>query len=118
MDLGERTGKMARSNLSELPNTTFTVMTRWVSNGMHVVLATKQLHYSYTNMMHWEELVDFMDKNGGSKDPFSITIMFKCTLEKAELVSEYVGLYKHGQMVKDPIYGQILYNSCLSNTLS
>jgi len=41
--------------------------------------------------------------------------MFKCTLEQDELEEEYMGIYKHGQMINDPIYGQILYNYCLSN---
>ena len=27
-----------------------------------------------------------------------------------------MGISKHGQMINDPIYGQILYNCCLSNT--
>jgi len=41
--------------------------------------------------------------------------MFKCTLEQDELEEEYMGIYKHGQMIKDQIYGQISYNCCLSN---
>ena len=41
--------------------------------------------------------------------------MFKCTLELDELEEEYIGIYKHGQMIDDPIYGQISYNSCLLN---
>ena len=26
-----------------------------------------------------------------------------------------MGIYKHGEMINNPIYGQILYNCCLSN---
>jgi len=26
-----------------------------------------------------------------------------------------MGIYKHGQIINDPIYGQISYNCCLSN---
>ena len=51
-DLGERVGKKARSNLPELPNTTFTVMIHWVSNGKDMVLAPKQLQASYTDVRH------------------------------------------------------------------
>jgi hypothetical protein len=114
-DLGERPGKKARSNLPELPNTTFTVMISWVSNGKDMVLAPKQLQASYTDVRHWEELVDFIDKNGGPKEPYVLKSMFKCTLEQDELEEEYMGIYKHGQMINDPIYGQISYNCCLSN---
>jgi hypothetical protein len=42
-----------------------------------------------------------MDKNG-------LRSMFKYTLEHDELEEEYMGIYKHGQMIKDPIYSQIL----------
>jgi hypothetical protein len=31
------------------------------------------------------------------------------------LDEEYMGLYTNGQMITDPIYGQISYNFCLSN---
>jgi len=41
--------------------------------------------------------------------------MFKHTLEQDELEQEYMGIYKHGQMINDTIYGQISYNCCLSN---
>jgi len=43
--------------------------------------------------------------------------MFKCTLELDKLDEEYMGLYTNGQMINDHIYGQILYNCCLSNAL-
>jgi len=62
----------------------------------------------------WDELNHFSDKNGGPKEPHIMTSMFKCTLEQAELEEEYMGLYTHGQMIMDPIYGQISYNCCLS----
>jgi len=52
-DLGERAGKMVRSNLPELPNTTFMVMIHWVLNGQDMFLALKQLQASYTNVRHW-----------------------------------------------------------------
>jgi len=41
--------------------------------------------------------------------------MFKCILVHDQLEEEYMGIYKHGQMINDPIYGQISYNCCLSN---
>jgi len=50
-----------------------------------MVLALKQLQASYTDVRHWEELVDFIDKNGSPKEPYILTSMFKCTLEQDEL---------------------------------
>jgi len=114
--LGERANKKARSNLPELPNTMFMVVISWVSNGKDMVLAPKQLQASYTDVRHCEELIDFIDQKGGLKEPYIMTSMFKCTLEQDELEAEYMGLYTHGQMIMDPIYGQILYNCCLSKT--
>jgi len=80
-DLGERPSNMARSNLPDLLNSMFMVVIRWVSNGKNMVLAPKQLQASYTDARHWAELIDFIDKNGGPKEPYIMTSMFKCTLE-------------------------------------
>ena len=115
MDLGECAGEKARSNLPELPIAMFTVMIHWVLNGQDIVLGPKQLQASYTDVRQWNELVDFIDKNGSQKEPYIFTSMFKCTLEQDELEEEYMGIYKFGQMINDPIYGQISYNCCLSN---
>jgi hypothetical protein len=104
-DLGEHTGNKARSNLLELPNTTFTVMIHWVSNGKDMILGPKQLQPLYTDVGHWEELLDFIDKNGSLKEPYILRSMFKCTLEQDELEEKYMGLFKDGQMINDPIYG-------------
>jgi hypothetical protein len=70
----------------------------------------------YTDVRHWEEIVDFVDKNGGPKESYILKLIFKCTLEQDELEEEFMGIYKHGQIVNDSIYGQISYNCCLSNT--
>jgi len=91
-------------------------MIHWVSNGKDMVLAPKQLQASYTDVRHWEELVDFIDKTGRPKEPYILRSMFKCGLEQDELEDEYMGLYTHGQMINNPIYGQISYNCCFSNT--
>jgi hypothetical protein len=64
---------------------------------------------------HWEELIDFINKNGRLKEPYTQTSRFKCTLEKDELDEEYMGLYTNGHMIMDPIYRQIWYNCCVSN---
>jgi hypothetical protein len=110
-----RGGKKARSNLPELSNTKFTVIIHWVSNGKDFVLAPKQLQASYTDVRHWEKLVDIINQNSSPKEPYILRSMCKCTLEQDKLDEEYMGIYKHGQMINDPIYGQISYNCCLSN---
>jgi len=79
-----------------------------------MVLSPKQLQASYTDVRHWDVLVDFIDKNGGPKEPYIPRSMFKCTVEQDELEEEYIGIYKHGQIINDPIDGQISYNGCLS----
>jgi hypothetical protein len=55
--------------------------------------------------MHWDELNDFIHKNGRPKEPYTLTSRFRCTLEKNEFDKEYMGLYTNRQMVKDPIDG-------------
>jgi hypothetical protein len=114
MYLGERRSKQVRSNLPKLPNTTFMVVIRWVMNGMDMVLAPKQLQALYTKVRHWEELIDFIDKNGGPKKSYIMTSMFTRTLEQDELDEEYMGIYTNGEMIVDPISDQILYTCCLS----
>jgi len=106
-DLGERASKTARSNLPELPNTTFMVVICRVSNGNDIVLSPNQLQATYTDAMHWHELIDFINKNGRPTEPYILTSNFKCTLEQAEFDEEYMGLYTNEQMIPDPIYGQI-----------
>jgi hypothetical protein len=64
---------------------------------------------------HWEELLDFIEKNCGPKEPYCLTALYKCNLTQEELDEEYMGLYAPGQMMNDPLYGQISYNSSLSN---
>jgi len=63
---------------------------------MDFVLASNELQVSYTDVRPWEELLDFIDKNDGLKEPYILTSMFKCTLEQDELEEEDMGLYKHG----------------------
>jgi hypothetical protein len=74
-----------------------------------------QFQASYTDVRHWEELIDFIEKNCGPKEPYCLTALYKCNLTQEELDEEYMGLYAPGQMMNDPLYGQISYNSSLSN---
>jgi len=92
-DMGDHASKQGRSNRAELPNATFMFVIYRVSNGKDIVLAPNQLHAAYTDVRHWEELIDFINKDGRPKEPYTLTSKFKCTLEKDELDEEYMGLY-------------------------
>jgi hypothetical protein len=59
--LGERAGKKARGNLPGLPNTTFMVVIRRVSNSNNDETSSMQLQASYPDVRHWEELIDFIE---------------------------------------------------------
>jgi len=108
-------GKQARGNVPLLRNTTFMVVIRGVPNGNNDPTSSMQLQASYTDVKHWEKLSDFIEKNCGSKEPYCLTALYKCNLTQEELDQEYMGLYVPGQMMNDPPYGQISYNSSLSN---
>lgn len=115
MELGLSMGNNARNYLPELPNTMFKVLICWVSNGNTFILSPKQFPASYIDLEHWEELVDFIEKNVGVKLPDILTLMIRCTLEQDELDKEYVGLYSHGEVMNNPIYGQTSYSCCRTN---
>jgi len=100
-----------------MPKATLMIVIRQVSNRNNIVPSENQLQSLYTDVMHLEELIDFIDKNRGPKETFILTSLFKCCLEHDELDEEYIGLYSNGQMIMDPIYGQISYNCCVSNAL-
>ena len=79
----------------------------WVSKDKDTVLARTPLQASAADVRDWQELIDFMDKNGGQKEPHFLTLTFKCTLKQDKLNEEYMGLYTNGQMIMDLISGQI-----------
>jgi len=54
---------MARRKLPELPDKTLMVVIRGVLNGEDIVLAPKLLQASCTDERHWEEQIDFFNKN-------------------------------------------------------
>jgi hypothetical protein len=114
-DLGERTGKNVRGNDPELPNTTFMVLICRVLNGNSDPTSGMQFQASYTDVRHWEELLDFIEKNCSPKEPYCLTALYKCNLTQEELDEEYMGLSTPGQMMNDRLYDQISYNSSLSN---
>jgi len=91
------------------------VVIRRVPNGDNDRTSSMQLQASYTDVRHWEELIDFIEQNCSPKEPYSLTAIYKCNLTQDELDEENMGLYTPGQTMNDRLSGQISYNSSLSN---
>jgi len=114
-DLGERAGKPVRGNVLQLRNTAFMVVIRWVPNGNNDQTSSNELWDDYTDVRHWEELIDFIKKNCCPNKPYYLTAIFKCNLMPEGVDEEYMTLYAPGQMITDPLYRQIWYNCSLWN---
>jgi hypothetical protein len=86
-----------------------------VPNGNNDQLSSMQLQASYPDVRHWDELIDFIEHHCCPKEPYCLTALCKINLTKEEFDEEYMGLHALGQMMNDPLYGQISYNSSLSH---
>jgi len=116
MDVGYVLGYHARINDVKRLNFEFIVRPRWVSNGNNYLISHKHLPASYTNAGNWEMLIDLNNIIGGPEEPYMITSIFRCIQEENQLDKAYVWVYTDGQMMNDPVYGQILYDFCLWHT--
>jgi len=76
-------------------------------NGNNDQTSSNQLQASYTDVRHWEELIDFIEKHCCPTESYCLTAIYKCNLMQEELDEDYMGLYAPGQMMNDPLYGQI-----------
>jgi hypothetical protein len=76
-ELGELTGKKASGTVPELSNTTSMVVIRRVPNGNNDPTSSTQLHARYTDVRHWEELIDFIENNCAPKEPYCLTALYK-----------------------------------------
>jgi hypothetical protein len=90
-DLGERSGKNARPNVPELPNTTFIVVIHRMLNGNNDPTSSMQFQDSYTDVRHWKELFDFIEKKLWPER----TILCNCGIPM-QLDSERGGRRVHG----------------------
>jgi len=115
-DLGPPAGNQGRGNLPDLLNATFIVVIRQVPNGNNDQTSSMHLQGSYTDVRHWEELIDFIEQNCSPKQPYSMTEIYIISLTQKEMDEEYRGLYPPGPMMNDCLSGQISYNSFLSYT--
>jgi len=114
-DFGEHAGNKARGNLAVLPNTPFMVVIHRVPMGINDQTSSMQLQALYTDVRHWEELIDFIEQNCSPKMSHCLTAIYKCNLMQEESDEEYMELYEPRQMMNDHLSGQISYNSSLSN---
>jgi hypothetical protein len=73
MDLGQGAGNKVTANVPEWPNTTGMVVIHRGPNGNNDPISSMQLQASYTDVMRWEELIDFIAKNCGTKEPHCLT---------------------------------------------
>ena len=86
-----------------------------VPNGNNEQTCSNQFQACYTDVRHWDELIDLNQPNCSPKAPYCLTATYKCNLSQEELEEEYKGLYAEGQMMNDRLYRQISYNSSFSN---
>jgi len=77
--------------------------------------SSMQLLALYTDVRHWQELIDFTEQHCGLEEPYCLTTIYKCNMTQQVFDRKYMGLYPPGQMMNDPLYGQISYDSSLSN---
>jgi hypothetical protein len=68
MGLGDGASNTARGNVPEVRNTMFMVLICIVLNGKDIVNSPNQLQDSYTDVRHWSELIDFIEKNEWPKE--------------------------------------------------
>ena len=66
-------------------------------------------------MRYWEEVIDFIERYCGPKEPFCLTVVFKCNFTQEVLNEEYTGFYTPVQMMNHPLYDQISYKSSHSD---
>jgi len=78
--LAERVGKQTTSNLPELPNTTFMVVIRRVLNVNNNQTSRNRLQALYTDVRHWEELIDSIERNCSPKQPYCPTALSMCNV--------------------------------------
>jgi hypothetical protein len=64
---------------------------RRVQNGNNDPKSSMQFHTSYTDVRHWEELIDFIEQNCSPKEPYSLTALYKCNMAQDKLDEEYMG---------------------------
>jgi len=57
-------------------NTTYMVVIHQVPNGNNNPTSSMQFHGLYSDVRHWEELIDFIEKNCGLKEPYCLTVLY------------------------------------------
>jgi hypothetical protein len=86
-----------------------------VPNGNNNQTSRKQIQASYTDVRYWKELIEFIEKITSPNEPFCLTAIYQRNIMQDELDAMYLQVYTPGQMINDPLYGQISFNGFLSN---
>ena len=69
------------------------VVIRREPNGNNDQTSSMQLLASYSDVRHWEELIDFIEQNCSPNAPYCLTsTLYKCNLTQEELEQQYMGL--------------------------
>jgi len=88
--ISEHEANIVKGNLSELQQTTFMVVIPQVPNSNNNRTSSMQLQASYTDVTHWEELIDFIKKQFGPKEPYCLAVIYKCIMIQEALDKEYI----------------------------
>lgn len=104
--VGEYTRRNMSGNLPELPHIRFHIVIGQLSNPYDIVQFPNQLPTLYTNVKHWEELIDFIHNNGGQKEVYTLTLMFKFSVTQDKLNEYYIGEMPYGQSILNPCMGR------------
>lgn len=89
MDFRGLLGNKARGFILQLQNTTSRAVIRQVPNSNSDHTFSKQLQVLYTDVMHWDELINFMETSCGPKRPYWLTVISKSSLSQEELDEVY-----------------------------
>jgi len=75
-DFGDPAGNNARAILAELPNSSFLVVIHRVPNGNKEQTSSNRLQASYTDVTHWEELIDSFENEICPREPYCLTVIY------------------------------------------
>jgi hypothetical protein len=65
-------------------------------NGNNDQISSNQFQASFTDVSHWEELIDFIKKICSPKEPYCLMAIYKSNLTQEELDEKHLGLYAPG----------------------
>jgi hypothetical protein len=67
-----------------------------VPNGDNDETSSHHFKAWYRDVRNWEELNDFIEKNGSPRELYCLMAKYKCNLMQEEMNEEYMGSYSPG----------------------